>query len=122
MASITVNGKEYGMRFDLYAMEQIEDEFGSIKKVFESLKDGKQLKTTRILFKILANSYLSYNGEKETVTGDEIKHADMETIRDISDAVQKAIAEGSHSETTGGNEADDEVHDVYLEEIEKKKE
>ena len=90
--------------------------------MFESLKDGKQLKTTRILFKILANSYLSFNGEKETVTGDEIKHADMETIRDISDAVQKAIAEGSHSETTGGNEADDEVHDVYLEEIEKKKE
>ena len=122
MASININGKEYGLRFDLYAMEQIEDEFGSIKKVFEALKDGKQLKTTRILFKILANSYLSFNGENETVTGDEIKHVDMAMIRDVSDAIQKSIAEGSHSETTGGNEADDEVHDVYLEEIEKKKE
>ena len=49
MASITVNGKEYGLRFDMYAMEQIEDEFGSVKKVFETLKDGKQLRATRIL-------------------------------------------------------------------------
>ena len=121
MASINIKGKEYGLRFDMYAMEQIEEEFGSVKNVFESLRDGKQLKATRILFRILANSFLSYNGEKETVTGDEIKHADIEMIREISEAVQKAIAEGSKSETTGGNEADDEVHDVYLEEIERKK-
>lgn len=121
MASITIKGKEYGLRFDMYAMEQIEEEFGSVKKIFETLKDGKQLKATRILFRILANSYLSYNDQEETVTGNEIKHADIEQIREISDAVQKAIAEGSHSETTGGNEADDEVHDVYLEQIERKK-
>ena len=120
MASITVNGKEYGLRFDMYAMEQIEDEFGSVKKVFETLKDGKQLRATRILFRILANSYLSYNGKEETVTGDEIKHADIAMISEISEAVQKAIAEGSKSETTDGNEADDEVHDMYLEEIERK--
>ena len=121
MAKVEFGGKEYGLRFDMYAMEQIEEEFGSVKNVFESLRDGKQLKATRILFRILANSFLSYNGEKETVTGDEIKHADIEMIREISEAVQKAIAEGSKSETTGGNEADDEVHDVYLEEIERKK-
>lgn len=120
MASVTVKGKEYGLRFDLYAMEQIEDEFGSVKKVFDTLKDGKQLKATRILFKILANSWLSYNGKEETVTGDEVKHADMEMIRTISEAVQAAIAEGSKSETTNGNEADDEKHDIYLEEIERK--
>lgn len=121
MASIKINGKEYGLRFDLYAMEQIEDSFGSVKDVFESLREGKkQIKTTKALFKILANSYLSYNGKDENITGDEIKHCNIDVIRDISDAVQKAVAEGSKSETTGGNEADDEVHDLYLEEIERK--
>ena len=25
MASIRINGKEYGLRFDLYAMEQVEE-------------------------------------------------------------------------------------------------
>ena len=121
MASIIINGKEYGLRFDLYAMEQIEEEFGSVKAVFDTLREGKrQIKTTRTLFKVLANSWLSYNGKEENVTGDEIKHADTDMIKDLSEAVQKAIAEGSHSETTGGNEADDDVHDLYLEEIERK--
>ena len=121
MARITINGKEYGLRFDLYAMEQMEEEFGSVKAVFDMMREGKhQVKTMRTLFKIMANSYLGWKGEEENVTGDEVKHADMNMVTEISDAVKQAIAEGSKSETTGGNEADDEVHDVYLEEIERK--
>ena len=73
MASITINGKEYGLRFDMYAMEQVEEEFGSVKNIFDEMRIGKQLKTTKMLFKILANSYLSYVGQEETVTGDEIR-------------------------------------------------
>ena len=119
MAKVIINGKEYGLRFDLYAMEQIEEEFGSVKDSFEALKSGKQIKTTRVLFKILANSFLSYGGQEETVTGKEIMHAGMEEVMKISDAIKQAIAEGSKSETTGGNEADDSVHDIYLEELEK---
>ena len=120
MASVTVKGETYGLRFDLYAMEQIEEEFGSVKDVFTALQGGKQIKTTRKLFRILANSYLSNKGEEESVTGDEIKHEGMDMIKTISEAVQAAITEGSKSETTDGNEADDEVHDMYLEEIERK--
>lgn len=120
MASITINGKTYGLRFDLYAMEQIEEEFGSVKDMFEMLRNGRQLKATRTLFKILANSWLSCNGQEETVTGDEIKHADFGIIAKVSEAIQKAIEEGNKSETTAGNEADDEVHDMFLEEIERK--
>lgn len=120
MASVTVKGKTYGLRFDLYAMEQIEEAFGSVKSVFEVMNNGKQIKATRTLFRILANSYLSNNGEEEIVTGDEIKHAGLDEIRSISEAVQQAITEGTKSETTQGNEADDQVHDIYLEEIERK--
>ena len=120
MASVDVNGKEYKLRFDLYAMEQIEEAFGSVKSVFEVMNNGKQIKATRTLFRILANSYLSNNGEEETVTGDEIKHAGLDEIRSISEAVQQAITEGTKSETTQGNEADDQVHDIDLEEIERK--
>ena len=120
MAKVTLKGKEYGLRFDLYAMEQIEEEFGSVKAVFDMLRDGKALRATRILFVVLANSYLSYHGQEETVTEKEIRHIGMEEIKEISDAIQAAVAEGTHSETTGGNEADDDVHDIYLEEIERK--
>ena len=118
---VRVKGKEYGLRFDLYAMEKIEEEFGSVKNIFDTLKEGKQIKATRTLFRILANSWKSFNGEPEDVTGDEIKHAGIDAIKEVSEAVQHAIAEGSKSETTEGNEADDEVHDIFLEEIERKK-
>lgn len=120
MASVTIKGKEYGLRFDLYAMEQIEDELGSIKAAFEALQKGKQIKTTRLLFKIMANSYMSNKGQEETVTGDEIKHIDIDEVKYISDMIRKTVAEASKSETTDGNEADDEVHDVYLEEVQRK--
>lgn len=120
MAKVTIDGKEYGLRFDLYAMEQIEEEFGSVKKSFDMLQEGKQMKATRTLFRVLANSWLSYNNQEETVTGNEIKHIGMDKFMEISNAVKQAIEEGSKSETTGGNEADDEVHDIYLEEIERK--
>ena len=119
MAKVTIGSKEYGLRFDLYAMEQIEEEFGSVQNAFTALRDGKQIKATRTLFRILANSFLSFNGEEETVTGEEIKHASMEEVLTMSNAIKAAIAEGSKAETTNGNEADDEAHDVYLEQIDK---
>ena len=119
MAKVIINGKEYGLRFDLYAMEQIEEEFGRVQNAFNALREGKQIKATRTLFKILANSFLSFNEKEETVTGSEIKHAGMDEVMKISEAIKAAIAEGGKSETTGGNEADDNAHDVYLEQIDK---
>ena len=38
------------------------------------------------------------------------------------EAVKAAVSEGQKSETTHGNEADEQVHDIFLEEIERKKE
>jgi hypothetical protein len=120
MASITVNGKEYGLRFDLYAMEQVEEAFGSVKGAFDGLREGKQIKTTRTLFRILANSWLSFHGQEETVTGEEIKHVSIGALKEVSEAIMQTVTEGNKSETTDGNEADDEVHDIFLEEIERK--
>ena len=60
MASIEIKGKEYPLRFDMYAMEQIEEEFGGIRPMFESMRgsEGTQgvAKTLRIVFRVLANS------------------------------------------------------------------
>ena len=53
----------------------------------------------------------------ENVTGEEIRHCN---VQKVSAAISAAVNEGMKSETTGGNEADDEVHDEYLDEIESK--
>lgn len=50
------------------------------------------------------------------MTGNEVRHTPVGLL---TAAVKQAIEEGMKSETTGGNEADDTVHDEYLEELEK---
>ena len=120
MASITIGGKEYPLKFDMYAMEQVEDEFGGIKAMFDAIRgeNGQSVaKALRTMFRILANSARNQADLPENVTGEEIKHC---SIKKVSDAISEAVTEGMKSETTGGNEADDEPHDEYLEEIESK--
>jgi hypothetical protein len=119
---IRINGVDYELRFDLYAMEQIEDEFGNLKSVFDMLRSGeKQVKLIRALFRIMANSALSYAGKPETVTGDELKHLPIPRLREVGEAARRALDEGMKVEMSNGGEADDDIHDGYLEEIERKK-
>lgn len=119
MVKLKVGETVYGLRMDMYAMEQIEDEFGSIKEMFAKVQGGSA-RTVRSLFRILANSQLSFEGKEETVTGDELKHLKVPAVTGVGNAIRAAIEEGMKSETTGGAEADDEVYDVYLNEIEEK--
>lgn len=119
MVVLKVDGKDYPMRMDMYAMEQIEEEYGSMKDMFDKLQKGS-VKIVKSLFKILANSALSYQGKEETVTGEELKRLRVSAINGVGVAVRAAIEEGMKSETTGGSEADDQVFDVYLAELESK--
>ena len=116
---LKIGEKEYGLRMDMYAMEQIEDEFGGMQDMFERLQKGSS-KAVRTLFKIMANAQLAYEGKEETVTGDELKHLKVSAVSGIGNAVRAAINEGMKSETVEGEEADDQVFDVYLSEIEAK--
>lgn len=119
MVKLKIGAEEYGLRLDMYAMELIEEEFGSMKDMFERIQTGGS-KTVRIIFKILANAQLAYEGKEETVTGDELKRLRVGAMTAIGNAIRAAIEEGMKSETTEGEEADDEVFDVYLSEIESK--
>jgi hypothetical protein len=119
MVKLRVGENEYGLRMDMYAMEMIEDEFGGMKEMFEKIQEGSS-KAIRKLFKILANAELSYEGKEETVTGNELKSLRIAAITGVGSAIRAAVEEGMKSETTDGAEADDEVFDVYLSEIEAK--
>ena len=119
MASITIRGTKYELLFDMWSLEQIEKEFGGVRKMFEAMNgaDGASLATAMsTIFRILANSARDAAGLAATVTGDEVRHTPVGLL---TAAVKQAIEEGMKSETTGGNEADDAVHDEYLEELEK---
>ena len=119
MVKLKIGENEYGLRLDMYAMEQIENEFGSMKGMFEQVQNGGS-KTIRTLFRIMANAQLAYEGKEETVTGNELIRLKVAALNGISRAIHAAVEEGMKSETTDGAEADDEVYDVYLAEIESK--
>jgi hypothetical protein len=119
MAKATVNGVEYELRFDLDAMEQVEDTFGSLKEMFTLLREGRQqVRTVRTMFVILANSASDYVGDGRKVDEKALKHLPLEKLKELGDAIRAALEEGMHAETVDGNEADDNVHDGYLAEIE----
>jgi hypothetical protein len=119
MAKATVNGVEYELRFDLDAMEQVEDTFGSLKEMFTLLREGRQqVRTVRTMFVILANSASDYAGDGRKVDEKALKHLPLEKLKELGDAIRAALEEGMHAETVDGNEADDNVHDGYLAEIE----
>lgn len=119
MVKLKVGETEYGLRMDMYAMEMIEEKFGSLKEMFEKIQDGGS-KAIRELFTILANAELAYEGKEETVTGDELKRLRVAAVAGIGTAIRAAVEEGMRSETTEGEKASDEVYDVYLSELDSK--
>lgn len=122
MASITIKGTEYKLRMDLHAMQVIEDEYGDLKNAFEAFRNqgGKRrsVKMTKLMFRALANSGRRKDGLPEDVTGDEIDDFNLGDLNNLSIALNKAMEEAMHAETVNGNEADDDVHDEYMEQIE----
>lgn len=119
MAKVTINGREYGLRFDLDALEQVEVEYGSLKGMLEAIGEGK-VGPVRKVFVIMANCQRDFEGKETDVTEAVLKHAPMSTFKTVADAIKAAMNEGMHVETANGGEADDSTHDGYLEEIEAK--
>lgn len=118
MRKINIGGQEYVLRMDLYTVELLEEEFGSLKAALSEFFEGKKkIAVTRKLFAALANSGRSWEGKTEDVTGDALKHCSMMDMMQITEAIKQTVNDGMHAETLGG-EADDQVRDVYLAEIE----
>ena len=121
MAKIIISGKEYDLRMDIHAMERIEKEFGDLRDALRTFR-GKERKISMVkaMFRILANSGRKKAGLEEDVAGDEIDGCNLADLDRIAQALNKAMEEAMRAETVGGNEADDEAHDAYLEELERK--
>lgn len=121
MANVNINGKAYGLRFDLGALEVVEREFGDLKTVFMELKGGgtDRISMIKKMFVIMANCQLEFEGKPADVSEAALKHAPLSALGQLGEAITKAMKESMRVETVNG-EADDEVHDGYLEEIESK--
>lgn len=113
-------GTEYRLLFNLYAVEQIEDAFGSMRQAMEQLQTGKQFQALRILFRILANGARIEADEEPTVTGKEILKANFEEMKDLSDAIRLCLTLGKKTETEAGEAGSDERRELYDDEEDEK--
>ena len=119
MITLKIGDKQYKLLMNVYTMELMEAEFGSMEKMFEQAETGR-VSTVMKMFRCLANSALYREGKEENITGKELRNLNVPAINGISKAIRAAVDEGMKAEMVDGNEADDEVYDVYLAEIEAK--
>lgn len=120
MTETRIEGRVYELRFDMYAMEMVENEFGGLKELFTELGSGKQVKAMKATFRIMGNSARAYRGEPETITGNEILRLTMDEMAQLTQDMQREIRKSMKKETADGNEADDETHDLYQDEEDEK--
>ena len=121
MAKIRINGEEYDLRMDIHAMEQIEKEFGDIRDALRLFRAGeRKVSMIKAMFRILANSGRKRAGLEENVSADVIDSCSLADMSRIARALNQTMEEAMRAETVNGGEADDEVHDEYMEELERR--
>ncbi len=120
MAEFRIGKGKYDLRMDIHAMEQIEKEFGDLRDALRAFQKDRKITMVKAMFRILANSGRKKAGLPEDVTGEEIDGCNLAGLDQLARALNQAMEEAMRAETVGGNEADDEPHDEYMEELEKR--
>ena len=120
MTETRIEGRVYELKFDLYALEQVQEEYDGLQDLFEQLAGRKQVKALKAIFRIMANAARADRGDPESVTGNEILRLTIAEMQQLSRDIQTEIRKSMKKETADGNEADDEVHDLYQDEEDEK--
>ena len=116
MTETRIEGRLYELKFDLYALEQVQEEYDGLQDLFEQLAGRKQVKALKAIFRIMANAARADRGDPESVTGNEILRLTISEMKQLTQDIQTEIRRSMKKETADGNEADDEVHDLYEDE------
>ena len=120
MAKIVIKGVEYDLWMGLWAMEQIENEYGDMKTAMQRFKKERKISMVRFMFTALAN-----NGRKKAnlppdVTGDVLDDCNLADLDQIAQALRATMDEAAHTETVGGGEADEDGADALAGEYDEK--
>ena len=122
MAIVKVKGREYDLKITVYTMECLENEYGDMSEALKMIRGSgkRKIKDIKKIFAIMANAGLHEKELPEDVLPSAIDGCNLAELDEIAGAMARATDEAMHAETIGGNEADDEVHDEYMEELEKR--
>lgn len=117
--TITVAGLEIPLRYTMRELADMEEAIGTMDNFRDLILKGKRrLRNMATAIRIMGNSGLEHAGQPSTLTDDWLlDHLDPGKLKAYQIAVLGAFTDGWRMETE-----EERVHDVTLEEIERKKE
>jgi hypothetical protein len=119
VTTIEIGGKKYDLAMSLYAMEQIEEEFGDLKEAMGKFRGkGSSVKMVKKMFRIMGNAALHAKKQPEALTGKELDNLGLAGLNKVAQALRAVMDESLEAETVNGGLADDEEVDVYAEQME----
>lgn len=121
MTGITIEGKQYTLRFDLTAMEAIEDELGGMDEMYAAMRGGKRVKALRTVFAAMANSGAAYEGVPGNVTGQEIMRLTVAEMNGLMALIETEIRKSGRTKIKEEDDAPDGAILDASEEDEKEK-
>ena len=118
MAKITIKGREYDLRVNLWVTERMEEEYGDFSEAMKKFRKQRKVSQVKKMFAILANAGQMHAGKPADVKPEDLDDCNLHDLDRIAQAMGQAMEEGMKAETVNGNEADDEVADGYAAELE----
>jgi len=116
------DGKEYVLRYDMYAMEEIKEKYQGTAEALQQMS-GRAIDVVVDVFVILAQAGAEFVAErdgricKEKITGEGLltKRSSPGRVAGMMAAIKEAVKDGNRMQTK--DEEDDTVRDGYLEEL-----
>ena len=120
MAKIRINGTEYDLYMGLWAMEQIEKEYGDMKEALAAFRKDRKISMVKFMFAALANNGRKRVGRPPDISPDVLDGCNLADLEQISLTMKAAMDEAVHVETVGGGEADEDGTDALAAEYDEK--
>lgn len=120
MAKIVIRGKEYDLWLGLWAMEQIEERYGSMEEGLKKFVKEKKISEIKFFFVTLANCGRKRAKLPADLTEDILDTANLADLEAIAAAMRDTLDEARRTETVGGGPADDEGEDALAAEYDAK--
>ena len=120
MAEIRINGVNYDLRLNLWAMKQIEDKYGDAQEALKKFRTKRSMGMLVEMFVILANGGRRHAKQPTDVTEAALEDCNLADMNAVAVAMREAMDEGMRTEATGGGEADDESRDALAAEYDEK--
>ena len=119
MYTIKIGEKEIPLRYTMLELADMEEEIGTMDNFRDLILKGKRrIRNMVAAIRIMGNSGLSHEGKTADLTDEWLlDHLDPDQFKAYQIAVLAAFTAGWKMETE-----EERVHDVTLEEIERKKE